>query len=359
VVEKNTSSLAFDLNLDRGRFTLRAKAELPASGITVVLGKSGSGKTTLLRCLAGLERRTTGTIQFQETQWLSANTQVPTHLRRCGYVFQHAALFPHLDVQENLEYARKRSRTSDFETDAIIELAGLRNLLEQDVDSLSGGERQRVALARTLLSGAKILLLDEPLASLDHSARNELLSLIEHVAQQFNIPILYVTHSLAEAARLASHALILEKGRVVTSADANEVFASSEVIAGFSKEPQSIIECRCQSIDKNDYIGLLSFEGGVLHIPNCALAPGATTRALIKARDISLSLDKPTSTSILNAIECRVSSVAPQDQATMLINLQLQTTQLKALITKRSAQDLKIAPDQRIFALIKAVSLVS
>ena len=148
-----SDSFSFDLSLDRDGFSLSANAEIPSSGITVILGKSGSGKTTLLRCLTGLENDVTGNIQFGSDTWLSSKTRIPTNHRHCGYVFQHAALFPHLDVQGNLEYAQTRARSSEFEYDSVVDFTGIRDLIKRDVESLSGGERQRVALAREQCAG--------------------------------------------------------------------------------------------------------------------------------------------------------------------------------------------------------------
>lgn len=198
------------LSGQRGDFRLDADFNMPASGITAVWGASGSGKTSLLRAIAGLDR-IAGTVRIEDTTWQDAAVFIPPHKRRVGYVFQEASLFPHLNVHDNLSYAAKRAPPpADF--DAIVADLGIRPLLSRSIHDLSGGERQRVALARVLLSSPRLLLMDEPLSSLDRPARGGILPLIKTLGER--LPILYVTHDPSEVAVLADRALRIEAGRV-------------------------------------------------------------------------------------------------------------------------------------------------
>lgn len=212
--------------VDYGSFQLRTDLCLPGSGITVLFGHSGSGKTTLLRCIAGLLRAQKGFLEVKGHIWQDSENGlfVPTHKRSLGYVFQEANLFPHLSVTGNLQFGLKRigklSSTTDLEQ--IVDLLGIRHLLSRFPDNLSGGERQRVAIARALALNPDILLMDEPLASLDFKRKREIMPYLQLLHQQTNIPILYVTHSRDEIERLADHLVILEEGRISTSGTLSE-----------------------------------------------------------------------------------------------------------------------------------------
>jgi molybdate transport system ATP-binding protein len=203
------------LTVDRAGFRLRVEEQLPATGLTVLFGPSGSGKTTVLRCVAGLEPTATGRVCVGGEVWLDrdAGVEVPTHERGVGYVFQDAALFPHLDVRGNLEFGLQRTPVGDRELpfEEVVGWMGLEGLIDRDVRGLSGGERQRVAMARAVLAGPRMLLLDEPFASLDRASRRALLPYLEELRNRLAVPVLHVTH---DPARLADHVLLLEAGEV-------------------------------------------------------------------------------------------------------------------------------------------------
>lgn len=218
--------LAAALQLRRPGFTLQVDVQLPASGISVVFGSSGSGKTTLLRAIAGLEPDARGRVAVGEALWQddSAGVRVPVWRRRVGYVFQEASLFEHLDVRGNIGYGLRwqgraaagdpRASTSGSGLDALIDILGIGGLMARRVDTLSGGERQRVAIARALAVRPALLLLDEPLAALDFARRDEIMGWLEALRDATGTPMLYVTHSLEELARLADLAVVLQAGRV-------------------------------------------------------------------------------------------------------------------------------------------------
>ncbi|MCC6546122.1 ATP-binding cassette domain-containing protein [Candidatus Sumerlaeota bacterium] len=210
-----------DCRVSKGRFALHAALEVPAQGLTGLFGPSGCGKTTLLRCIAGLERFS-GFARFGGEAWQDAphDVRVPAHERGIGFVFQHAALFPHLDVEENIAYGQARRGGRDgMARSEVVELTGISHLLERSPKTLSGGERQRVALARAILSQPRLLLLDEPLASLDLDSRAMILPLLQRLRSELKIPMIYVSHSAEEVGKLADRVMMMQAGaigRVIT-----------------------------------------------------------------------------------------------------------------------------------------------
>ncbi|ESQ82626.1 hypothetical protein AEAC466_15920 [Asticcacaulis sp. AC466] len=210
-----------DIALDghTGGFALNAAFIVPARGVTAIWGASGAGKTTLLRAIAGLTRLT-GHVRIGEQVWQDNQRFVPVHRRRVGYVFQEASLLPHLTVRGNLDFAQKRNGGHAVETERLIERLKLAPLLARKVDKLSGGERQRVALARALFSAPEILLMDEPLSSLDGEAKAEIVPMIAALSRDTALPVLYVSHDAYEVERLADRVLRLAKGRIIDTPDA-------------------------------------------------------------------------------------------------------------------------------------------
>jgi len=205
-----------------GDFTLDVTLSTPASGVTVLFGPSGCGKTTLLRCLAGLTRLS-GRLRVGDEVWQEGRAFTPPHRRGVGYVFQDAALFEHLSVRGNLLYGRKRAGLgADAEFDRLVHLLGLEALLERGPGKLSGGERQRVAIGRALLSEPRLLLMDEPLASVDAARKAEVLPYIEALRREARAPVFYVTHDVTEAARVGDRILLMRDGRLVETAERPE-----------------------------------------------------------------------------------------------------------------------------------------
>lgn len=219
------SEVELSLEVARKGFHLRVHERLPATGLTVLFGPSGSGKTTVLRCVAGLEPTVTGSVRVGGEVWLDreAGVELPTHARGVGYVFQEDALLPHLSVRGNLEFGWSRTPAKDrtLPFDEVVDLMGLGGLIDRAVPGLSGGERQRVAMARAVLAGPRMLLLDEPFASLDRASRRALLPYLEELRNRLEVPVLHVTHDPREAARLADHVVLLAGGEVVGRGDAS------------------------------------------------------------------------------------------------------------------------------------------
>ena len=228
----NVGSNTVRLRMERAAFTLRVDLALPPSGISAVFGASGSGKTTLLRCVAGLDRAKGALVSMGGEVWQddAQDIFVPTWQRRLGYVFQEASLFEHMDVAANLQYGLKRvgSTGSRQALDAAVALLGIGALLSRRAHQLSGGERQRVAIARALATEPRLLLLDEPLASLDHARRQDILPWLERMRDELHIPALYVTHALDEVARLANTLVVLKDGAVAAVGPVGDLLVPME-----------------------------------------------------------------------------------------------------------------------------------
>jgi molybdate transport system ATP-binding protein len=274
-----------------------------------LFGPSGSGKTTVLRCLAGLEQAT-GVISFKDETWQDSASNIfrPTWQREIGYVFQEASLFEHMDVRANLHFGLRRvthiGRTGQAQDlDAAVALLGIGHLLDRSVTSLSGGERQRVAIARALATRPKLLLLDEPLASLDVARRKEVLPWLERLHQELRIPILYVTHSMDELVRLADHVVLLERGAVQGSGAISQVLGSPEVARLLGDEAGVVTVGEITEQDVQDQTVRVRFGGGYVWVPEQTLLVGQTVRLRILAREVSLSLTRHEDTTIQNCLQ--------------------------------------------------------
>ena len=210
-----------------GDFTIDAAFEGAPSGVTALFGSSGAGKTSIVNMVAGLVKPDAGRVVVAGRVLFDANRRVnlPPEKRRIGYVFQDGRLFPHLTVKKNLTYGMKHTplenRYVDF--DQVVELLGIGHLLRRRPAKLSGGEKQRVAIGRALLTSPAMLLMDEPLASLDADRKNEVLPFITKMSREFSIPILYVTHAVDEIRTLANQIVLLENGRVVKTGTVEEM----------------------------------------------------------------------------------------------------------------------------------------
>jgi molybdate transport system ATP-binding protein len=348
------------LRATRGGFSLDVGLELPAAGTTVLFGPSGSGKTTLLRSLAGLERLE-GSVHVRGATWQDARTFLRAERRGVGYVFQDAALLPHLSVRGNLRYAERR-RPSGPRAAGVgraIDLLGLGPLLDRSPASLSGGERQRVAIARALVGSPTLLLLDEPLASLDVAARDRLLPELERLLADLAVPAIYVTHSVDEAARLADRMVWLDAGRVLATGGPQEVLGRLDVGAALGSEAGGVVSATVQRHDASYGLTELSSAWGTLFVHRLALAEGSTTRVRVRARDVSLALQPEAKSSIMNVLVARVTELRAVGESEVLVGLQSPedpSQRLVALVMRRSADDLGLAPGHRIFARIKAVT---
>ncbi len=347
--------------LAQGSFRLDVVLHAPGAGVTAIVGPSGSGKSTLLRCLAGLELRAQGRIQVGDRLWLDAQRGifVPPHRRGAVMVFQDAAPFAHLSVRANLEYGLRRRpaerRLLSF--DDTVRALRLAPLLDRRPAGLSGGERQRVAIARALLAGPRLLLLDEPLASLDPPARAEILELLRAFFAGTTIPVLYVTHARSEAVHLADHVVVMEGGRVRASGPLDAMLLRADAPFGEPAEIGTVIDAEVVAIDERDGIAELRFAGGVLFVSG-RLRVGERRRVEILARDVSLSLDAPSRSSILNVLSARVEAVYDAESAQPLVRVDVAGTAVLARVSRRSLRLLALKEGVRVFAQVKAVAVI-
>lgn len=352
------------LHLARDNFTLDATFSVPARGITALFGPSGCGKTTLLRAIAGLEKNARGMFRIGETVWQNETTFLPTHQRALGYVFQEASLFSHLSVQQNLEYGFIRIPVEQqrIPFEQAIDLLGLEPLLSRNPTQLSGGERQRVAIARALLTSPQLLLMDEPLSALDHQRKQEILPFFERLHSELDIPILYVSHAPDEVARLADFLVLLDDGRVQASGPIAEMLTRADLPLAHDHDAGAIIEATVRNIDDEFHLAQLQFSGGQLSIPNQQLTVGDAVRVRILARDVSLTLQQQTGTSILNILPATVEELVEdhvsQTKAQLMVRLNAGGVPLLSRITRKSAETLALAPGKAVYAQIKAVSLL-
>lgn len=346
-------SLDVDVELTRGSFHLAARFTAQA-GVTALFGRSGAGKSSLVDIVAGLVRPRRGRIVIDgETLVDTAKgTFVPRHRRRVGCVFQDSRLFPHLSVRQNLLYGRWFSRgdggvAGDF--GSIVELLGIGSLIERRPDSLSGGEKQRVAIGRALLAHPKMLLMDEPLASLDEQRRAEILPYIERL-RDIGVPILYVSHSVAEVARLATTVVILNAGKVTAVGPVLDILPLADASDG-----GSVLDAVVAEHDDKFQLTRLTSRAGELQVPRLSAAAGSTVRAYIRSRDVMLSLQQPVEISALNVLTGKVAQIA-QSGAQADVRLDCNGATLVARLTAKSVQRLALAPGRPVFAVIKSVS---
>ena len=367
-------------------FVLDVDLALPAKGVTVLYGQSGSGKTTLLRCLAGLVHAPGGVLSVDGDQWQGDELFVPTHKRPIGYVFQEPSLFEHLTVEGNLNYAQKRVDLADpsdsvLSSNEVIELLGIENLMQRKPNQLSGGEKQRVAIARALFSQPELLLMDEPLASLDTQRKREILPYLEKLRLELKIPIVYVTHSIDELSRLADWVVVLDQGRVVANGSLTDVLTALDSPMQLD-DAGVVLETTILSREAQWDLMRVSFIGGELLLADNGRAEGETLRVRVDARDVSLTLSQHTDTSILNALPATVieiSACLSQDAVLVKLSLGHQSTaaldeskamdeQSKAIrdsnemllsrITRRSAEHLALAVGSQVWAQIKSVAVL-
>ncbi len=344
-----------------GLFDLDVDFRVPGNGITALFGASGSGKTTVLRGIAGLERWPEVVVRHRDQVWQSALHFIPPHRRPIGYVFQEASLFPHLNVQKNLEYGWQRipAGARKIQLDDAIALLGIRPLLQQRPHQLSGGQRQRVAIARTLLTSPELLLMDEPLASLDLDSKAEILPYLERLHDELSIPILYVSHSPEEVVRLADHMVLLHQGRVLAQGNVNALLTDPQLPLAKLDEASAVISGSVHSHEREFHLTHLNVAGGRIMVSYRDLPVGHVARIRILARDVSIALQPAQHTSISNILPARVIDFFPaHDPAQMLVRLDLGGTAILSRITRRSLHMLKLQPDQIVYAQVKSVALM-
>jgi molybdate transport system ATP-binding protein len=342
-------------------FVLDVDLELPGQGITAVFGRSGSGKTTLLRAIAGLEQSAKGRLEVDGEVWQDDKTFLLTHRRPLGYVFQEASLFAHLSVRGNLEYGMRRSANTDHSSfDSIVALLGLEMALSRRPGSLSGGERQRVAIARALLTRPRLLLMDEPLASLDQTRKEEIMPYIEGLHEGLKIPILYVSHAPDEVARLADNLVVLEAGRVVGAGPLAGTLARLDLPIRLGDDAGVVLDAVIASRDAEWQLARVDFPGGSIWLPDRGMQPGRRVRVRVLARDVSITREKTVGTSILNILPASVSELGGDTHpALCLVRLDVGGVPLLARLSRRSVAALALAPGLSVWVQIKAAALIA
>ncbi len=354
-------SLDVDIAMRLGAFALQARFATDP-GVTALFGRSGSGKTSIVNAIAGLIRPQRGRIAVDGAVLFDSERGIdlPVHRRRVGYVFQEARLFPHLTVRQNLLYGRwftpRAERVAGL--DEVVGLLALASLLDRRPSRLSGGERQRVAIGRALLTSPRILLMDEPLASLDAARKAEILPFVERLGHELRLPIVYVSHALEEVARLASTVVLVAEGRIADSGPTAEVLTRMDSAGRSGRfETASLLEVRVAGRDEGFGLTRLDHPAGALVVPELDLPVGASLRLRIRARDVAISMAPPRGLSIRNVLRGRVARLVPMPPALVEVELDLAGSPLAARITRRSAVELGLVPGSEVWALIKSAAL--
>jgi molybdate transport system ATP-binding protein len=358
-----TQPITARFQLNYGDFQLAVDLKLPGAGVTVLFGHSGSGKTTLLRCIAGLQHAPVGLLEINGNRWQDSaqGLFLPTYKRSLGYVFQEANLFPHLTVERNLQFGLKRIDKPPEANNLqhILELLGIDHLLKRKPDCLSGGERQRVAIARALALNPEILLMDEPLASLDFKRKQEILPFLSRLNQELNIPVLYVTHSQQEVAQLADNLVIIADGKALASGPLSETLSRLDVPLAHDREAASVWQVTIVEHEADYELSRVAFAGGTLSLPLVDAAIGTPLRLQIYASDVSIALEASTTTSILNVLPAIITGLTDDHGGLAVVRLKVGTQMLLAHITRKSALLLNLHIDMAVYAQIKGTSILN
>ena len=345
--------------------TLRSDARVLA-----LFGRSGSGKSTVINIIAGLARADRGRVVVDGETWFDSERGIhlPVEQRGVGYVFQDGLLFPHLNVEQNLRYGARRMSVAaparaSIPFEQVTELLGLTPLLGHAVPTLSGGEKQRVAIGRALLSQPRLLLMDEPLASLDTARRSEILRLIERVRDEFRVRIVYVSHSIGEVSRLADDVVVMNEGRAVACASTEEIFNRNDLRPYTGRfEGGALIEATAVRQDMHYFLTTYGFDGGELVAPGVDTPLGTRVRIRIRARDVALAVERPQGLSIRNVLPGTITAIDDRGGAIVEVHVRLAATgggagrELLSRISRQALDEMHLEAGQPVFALIKAVA---
>ncbi len=355
-------TLLVDVRKALGAFDLQARFDV-GNGLTAFFGQSGSGKTTMINLIAGLIRPDRGIIEIDNRKLVNTERRifVSPHKRRIGYVFQDARLFPHLTVRQNLLYGRWFAATSDrnVDFDEVVNLLGIGSLLTRRPQALSGGEKQRVAIGRALLANPRILLMDEPLAALDDARKREIMPYLERLRDTAKIPIIYVSHSVSEVARLADNVAIFRSGRVLAHGPASDILSQHALLPISDQgESGSLIDLVVWGHDSQYNLTCLRGGNTEWYLPDIKAERGKRLRVHVRARDVMLATSRPTGISALNILDTEIAEIDARQGGNVHVRLKAGETHLLSRITKRSMVELKLEQGQHVYAVIKAVSLV-
>ncbi|MVO16309.1 molybdenum ABC transporter ATP-binding protein [Parasedimentitalea huanghaiensis] len=353
-------SLSVDIRHTLGDLVVEVAFEAPG-GITALFGQSGSGKTTVINAVAGLLTPQSGRIALHSSVLFdhTHRTNVAPYRRRLGYVFQDARLFPHLTVLGNLTYGSRFAPRDNAgpALEDVTDMLGITSLLNRRPGGLSGGEKQRVAIGRALLSHPRMLLMDEPLAALDTNRKEEILPYLEQLRDVTGLPILYVSHSVAEVARLADTVVVLDQGRVAQVGPTEHVFSDPGMVRQLGLREAGAVLPATVTTHHTDGLTELAVSGGTLMLPQVDLPTGASTRVRILAQDVILSRERPVGLSALNILSATVTEIRAGGGPGVVVQLQCGQDHLLARITRRSAQALGLAAGVSCHAVIKSVSV--
>lgn len=323
----------------RDTFVLDVDVEIPDAGVTGVFGESGSGKTTLLRCIAGLE----------------GEGGLPVHRRNIGYVFQQPTLFPHLDVRANLDYGARRAHSKRIDASQVIDMLGLGDLLARRPDTLSGGESQRVAIAAALMRSPDLVLMDEPLASLDRRRKDELLPYFDRLHDELSLPVIYVSHDIDEVSRLCDHLLVLDNGRIVADGALFESLARVDIPQLAGRNAGVVLWAT--PVDQADGLTRFDFGDGDIWAPGHFRIGRHALRLRIAASDVSIARQRPLQSTILNVLDATIEELRVVDDASALVRLRVGNQRLLAQVTNRSVERLALVAGERVFAQVKSVTV--
>jgi molybdate transport system ATP-binding protein len=350
-IEHRLADFALDIHFLAGR------------GLTALFGRSGAGKTSVVNAIAGLLHPLRGRIVMDGSVLLDTDRGVcvPTHLRRVGYVFQEGRLFPHLTVRQNLLFGRwfapnRERRATNL--DAVVDLLSIAPLLDRRPGRLSGGEKQRIAIGRALLASPRLLLMDEPLASLDARRKDEILPYLERLRDEARVPIVYVSHSIAEVTRLATTIVMISAGRVHAVGPVQEVMGRAELYPPAGRfEAGAVLAMRIAAHDPRWSLSQLTGRFGTLMVPRLDSPVGTALRVRIRARDVILAVTRPIGISALNVLAAEVERLVPVEEGALEVQLRLGGERLLARVTKRSGEALGLAAGREVFAVIKTVAI--
>ena len=349
------------IRCNRADFIVDVDFTIPEKGVLGIFGHSGSGKTTLLRCLAGLEKNVQGRIEVNGEVWLDKSRNSSTQQRNIAYVFQEGRLFPHLTVSKNLEYGASRiimrnpDNNNGVDRENLLGLLNISHLLNRYPHQLSGGEQQRVAIGRALLKQPQMLLLDEPLVSLDKKRKQEILPYLEMLHEELRVPMIYVSHDLDEMLRFCDYMLVMEKGKARFNGNIRDALVLPESPLAAIENAAAVLEGTVSKQEKDfDISTVHTVNGNKFQVPG--LMPiGKHVRLIIFASDVSLAKNKAVDSSILNIIEGEISAVLDKKDGRVLLQINCNQEILLSLISIKSFQLLQLATDKKIHVQVKAV----
>lgn len=364
ITNLSQAAVSAQLYAKKSNFTLDVNLQLTGNQVTAIFGPSGCGKTSLLRAIAGLDH-CSGSLMINGSIWQNSQQFLPTHKRSVGMVFQEASLFKHLTVQGNLRYAHKRAPThsntnSNQTIEQIIDWFDLHALLKRSPHDLSGGERQRVAIARAVAMRPSLLLMDEPLASLDQQRKDDILPYLESLNKQLAIPIIYVTHSLNEVSRLADNLVLMNNGTITASDSVQQLFTRTDLPLAQSPDASSLLTATVAEHDTHYHLTYFNSPAGKITTSKQTYQRGAEVRIQIAARDISIVRQQPASSSILNIFACTIDDIIPHPlDGSALLTLDAQGQKLLARITQKSVDQLELSKSMAVYAQAKSVALLT